>query len=136
MYDNIQANISLVYALRPLGGGQKVKTVFKGDETYENMLATILPLPAPSIPGWGQKTKQFLNGHVVYQIKGNNTYNNMQVIILSLHAPSALGGVKRSNIFFLFENSHVAYQIKRNGTYDNLKATIMPLHTPKSSRLS
>ena len=57
MYDNIQANISPVHALRPLGGGQKVKIVFKGDETYENIQATILPLPTSSIPGWGQKAK-------------------------------------------------------------------------------
>ena len=46
----------------------------KRNDTYSNMVANILPVVTPLIPGVGQKVKTFFfseSGHDAYQIKGN-----------------------------------------------------------------
>ena len=74
----------------------------KGNESFVNMMANILPiypLPGP----WGGSNSQNLtfldHGHVAYQIKGNDESRKMQAHILSLHVPSTTGVGSKFKIY-------------------------------------
>ena len=78
----------------------------KENEACNNMLANILPLHPPLIPGFGSKGHFFsLLKVVIYQINRNETKH----LICPFTHPRHLDGIKRSKPFF--SEGHIAYQI-------------------------
>ena len=93
MYNNIQAKFCPHTHPQPLNGDKSSNQFFsessrvpyriKGNKTYDNMQANILPLHTPSTPGWGLKVKTFFfsdSSHVAYQMNRKVGHAHTMVI--------------------------------------------------------